>query len=83
MWDHGRSAVVGGIGWHPRVRPFRIKRRWFVLGGGQGCKAFEKLEVVLGVEEAVDFIVDGLVASSSAFADGGSALSKNEECFGC
>ena len=37
--------------------------------------------MVLGVEEAVDFIVDRLVASSSAFPNCGSALCQNEECF--
>lgn len=52
-----------------------------ILRRRQGGEAFEKLEVVLGVEETVDFIVDGLIASSSAFPDGGSALSKNKECF--
>jgi hypothetical protein len=49
-----------------------------ILRRGQGCESFEKPQVVSGIEEAVDFIVDGHVASSSAFPDRRSALGKNE-----
>jgi hypothetical protein len=74
--------VICGIGWDPGVqRVFWVKRGWLILRRGQSGESFQELDMVLGVEEAVDFIVNRLVASSSAFPNCGSTLCQNEECF--